>query len=198
MANENIVLLAAYLLLVFGGGMVANMISRRKGAKLPPFFSAGGWRAVAGEFRKNLVFLAVSLIDVALMAMGALALYGGAYSLPLVALGLLAIAASMPVLFLARRDLAEGWKMSVKPGEGQRLVTAGIYSKIRHPINASFFILVLGMALVAGSPLAALLFALHSVGLLLRTRQEEKELAERFGEEYADYARKVPAFIPRL
>lgn len=198
MADENIALLAVYLLLIFGDGIAANMISRKEGAKVPSFLSAGGWRSVAGELRRNLLFLALGLIDIALMVMGAVTLYNGAYSLPFAVLGLLVIVASMPILFLARRDLARFWKVSVKPGKAQRLVTTGIYSKIRHPINVSFFVLTLGMALVAGDACAFFLFVLNSIGLFQRSMQEESELVDRFGKEYRDYARRVPAFIPKI
>ncbi|VVC72021.1 Isoprenylcysteine carboxyl methyltransferase (ICMT) family protein [uncultured archaeon] len=198
MATENIALLAAYVALILLDGAIANRISRREGAKLPCFFSGEGWRAVATELRKNLVFLALGILEIALMALGAITLYEGNYSLLQVALGFLFIVASMPVLFEARRDLARFWKVSVKPGKAQRLVTGGIYSKIRHPINASFFILSLGMAVVAGSLPAFLLSTLIAAGLFMRTRQEEKELSERFGKEYVAYSKQVPAFIPRL
>ena len=78
-----------------------------------------------------------------------------------------------------------------------RLVTAGPYAHIRHPM----YLAVIGAGI--GSFLlyrtwAALCFAVIMLGLMVRARREEKVLAEEFGLEWKVYASRVPAWFPWL
>jgi protein-S-isoprenylcysteine O-methyltransferase Ste14 len=78
-----------------------------------------------------------------------------------------------------------------------RLVIAGPYVHIRHPM----YLAVIGAAI--GSLLlyrtwAALCFAVIMLGLEVRARREEKVLAEEFGLAWKVYASRVPAWFPRL
>jgi len=77
-----------------------------------------------------------------------------------------------------------------------KLLTDGIYGRIRHPryievvlvtFSYAFFANYLGTYLVVllGMPLLYLVVVL-----------EERELQERFGEEYQAYCRRVPCFLP--
>lgn len=77
------------------------------------------------------------------------------------------------------------------------LLTEGPYAHVRHPRYVEVVIGMLGYAMVAnyaGVYLVVLLClpALHGVVVL-----EERELAERFGAEYADYRARVPRYVPR-
>jgi len=77
-----------------------------------------------------------------------------------------------------------------------RLVTEGIYARIRNPRYVELLVFVLAYVAFANYAgiwvLYALCFpAIHAVVLL-----EERELAERFGGEYRDYCRRVPRYIP--
>jgi len=83
--------------------------------------------------------------------------------------------------------------------EGDRgsLLTEGPYAHVRHPRYVEVVTGMLGYALVAnhaGVYLVALLCLplLHGVVLL-----EERELAQRFGAEYAAYRARVPRYVPR-
>ncbi len=78
-----------------------------------------------------------------------------------------------------------------------RLLTTGIYGRIRHPRYVEVLLWTLGYALFANhlAPYVAWLLTLPVVGLIVRL--EERELLERFGPAYAEYARRVPRFLPR-
>ncbi len=78
-----------------------------------------------------------------------------------------------------------------------RLVTAGPYEWTRNPIAGSHFLAVLGVALVVGSPGAALLLFLLGIPANLLIRHEERTLELRFGAEYRAYRDSVPRWIPR-
>ncbi|UCC71505.1 MAG: isoprenylcysteine carboxylmethyltransferase family protein [Gemmatimonadota bacterium] len=82
-------------------------------------------------------------------------------------------------------------------GQGGKLISEGIYGRIRHPryiavwlgtVAVAFFTNYLAVYIVA----VAVVPALYLVVVL-----EEKELRDRFGEEYVRYCERVPRFIPR-
>jgi len=79
-----------------------------------------------------------------------------------------------------------------------KLVTEGIYSKIRHPRYVEIGISIAALALLANYLALYVLLALYIPSIYLVVLLEERELRNRFGKEYEDYCRKVPRFVPRL
>ena len=78
-----------------------------------------------------------------------------------------------------------------------KLITDGLYSRIRHPRYVELVLALLAYALFTNY-LAAYLIVLAGVGwMVLVARVKEKELHARFGEEYAAYCARVPRFIPK-
>jgi protein-S-isoprenylcysteine O-methyltransferase Ste14 len=99
-----------------------------------------------------------------------------------VALGL---SAGCAVLwFVARWQL--GYAFSVAP-EARRLVTRGLYSRLRHPIyvfgTLAFLFVVLALM---GWP-ALIVWVVVILIQVGRARREERVLAERFGADYTAY-----------
>ena len=83
-------------------------------------------------------------------------------------------------------------------GDGQtgKLLTEGIYARVRHPRYTGVTCSTAGMALITNY-LAMYALALFAVlGVYAITVFEERELLERFGEEYGRYRARVPRFIP--
>lgn len=77
------------------------------------------------------------------------------------------------------------------------LVRTGPYAIVRHPIYASVLaLLVTTMVLRTPWPRALICLAVFVVGTEIRIRSEDRLLASRFGEQFADYKRKVPAYVP--
>lgn len=84
-----------------------------------------------------------------------------------------------------------------QPRPGSRLVRHGVYARVRHPLYSSVALVSLGWALLWQS-WPSLLAALALVPFFYaKARREERWLSERFPD-YADYARRVPRFIPQL
>ncbi|CAD7925576.1 unnamed protein product [Amoebophrya sp. A25] len=84
-----------------------------------------------------------------------------------------------------------------KRHEGHQLVQQGVYNYVRHPSYMGWFLWTLGTQIALRNPLSFLLFfAIAYTFLFRRIRAEEYYLLRFFGEEYADYARSVPAGIP--
>jgi len=78
----------------------------------------------------------------------------------------------------------------------QRLVTAGPYRRLRHPMYAGLFLGALGGLLVYRT--WALVFMLATLpGAVVKARLEERLLAEQLGAEWAAYAARVPGWFPR-
>jgi len=78
----------------------------------------------------------------------------------------------------------------------RRLVTGGVYGRIRHPRYTVLFVGSLGNFLLTGAPLL-LAAAAVTIGLsLLVVHFEERELTDYFGDAYRRYRRTVPAFFP--
>ncbi len=80
----------------------------------------------------------------------------------------------------------------------ERVVTTGVYSIVRHPQYTGGLLTHTGVSFLlsawfslASTPLMVLLNYLISA-------KEEKELVREFGEEYEEYRKRVPMFIPQL
>ena len=78
------------------------------------------------------------------------------------------------------------------------LLTEGIYSRIRHPRYVGAFFFVLGLALLANSPIPYIVIFLLIPLIYIIVLLEERELKKRFGAEYEKYCRDVPRFIPKI
>jgi protein-S-isoprenylcysteine O-methyltransferase Ste14 len=82
-------------------------------------------------------------------------------------------------------------------GQGPGLLTEGIYARIRHPRYAEFILGIVGWALVLNYLGFYVMTAVSIALLFVIVHLEERELCERFGQAYVDYAARVPRFIPR-
>jgi protein-S-isoprenylcysteine O-methyltransferase Ste14 len=79
------------------------------------------------------------------------------------------------------------------------LVTWGPYRLVRHPIYTSMLLLLLATgSLVTPWPLLLASLVSFLIGTEIRVRVEDRLLAERFGEQFQQYQRRVAAYIPLL
>ena len=81
--------------------------------------------------------------------------------------------------------------------EARRLVTAGPYGIVRHPLYSVEEIAVIGILLLNLSLPAVLLIAVQWSIQMRRMHHEERVLSQAFPE-YVDYAARTPKFLPRL
>jgi protein-S-isoprenylcysteine O-methyltransferase Ste14 len=99
----------------------------------------------------------------------------------------------------AIRTLGQQWALPARLVEGHKLITVGPYAYVRNPIYTG----MLGMLIATGLAMehwiattaAVVVFA---VGMVIRVRSEAKLLRAAFGEEFEDYARRVPAVLPGI
>lgn len=77
------------------------------------------------------------------------------------------------------------------------LVRTGPYRILRHPIYSSLLAMLLATILLLTPWMRAFLaLALFLIGTEIRVRSEDRLLASRFGEHFAEYRKRVPAYIP--
>ena len=94
---------------------------------------------------------------------------------------------SFVLLLIARIQLGGAFSIKAK---AQKLVTSGLYSRIRNPIYVFGGLVVAGLFLYF-RPIWLLLFVVLIPLQIVRSRKEEKVLAEKFGEEYQRYKAKT-------
>ena len=101
-----------------------------------------------------------------------------------------------------------GWTVGLVPtgtsGRGTKalraetLNTRGVYSLVRHPLYLGNYLLWIGVPVLAGRPLAALvttlLFWLYHERIMMA---EERFLFEAHGAAFRTWAERTPAFLPR-
>lgn len=81
--------------------------------------------------------------------------------------------------------------------DGSRLLTEGVYARVRHPRYVAVLLGLISVALFSNYLALYLLLPIGAAGLYVIVRLEERELAERFGDEYERYRDRVPMFVPR-
>lgn len=114
------------------------------------------------------------------------------------ALGFALIAGALYVFVRVKKEL--GTERLVGKTElrgGGELRVAGLYEHIRHPSYAAQMATMLGICLLAATPLLWMTAAVWALALNVIIRFEERELLARFGEAYRGYRARVPAFLPR-
>ena len=81
-----------------------------------------------------------------------------------------------------------------------KLITTGPYAYIRNPMLLGLFIFLIGLGILLSS--LSLIFIFTPLFILLNVLYlkavEEKEMEKKFGQEYLEYKRRVPMFIPWL
>ena len=97
--------------------------------------------------------------------------------------------------YLARTGLSIVFgKEMKKPG----VIRKSVFSVVRHPIYLSEILLYLGLLMLSISLVATVVWIIAIWFLHYISRYEEKLLLERSGQEYEEYMREVPMWIPRL
>ena len=81
----------------------------------------------------------------------------------------------------------------------KHLVIGGVYRHVRNPMISGVMFVLLGEAILFGSILLFGWFALFVlVNMIYIPLVEESGLARRFGDEYLQYQKNVPRWIPRV
>ena len=116
---------------------------------------------------------------------------------PIAVLGVVILCGALLLFFRSHADLGRNWSISLQIRNDHRLVTTGIYRRIRHPMYSSFFLLAIAQLMLLPNWFAGAA-GLIGIGLLyaFRVGQEEQMMVERFGAEYRDYMAHTWRLIP--
>jgi protein-S-isoprenylcysteine O-methyltransferase Ste14 len=115
------------------------------------------------------------------------------------ALSVVSFALAALLSWTGTRALGRQWRVDAGLTADHQLVTAGPYRVVRHPIYTSMFCTLCG----TGSLLTPWWLFIPSIlffiaGTEVRVQIEEKLLAAHFGEQFLEFKRRVPAYIPFL
>ena len=97
----------------------------------------------------------------------------------------------------ARVHLGRNWSQTVMIKQEHELITSGPYAWVRHPIYTGILAGFLGSAVATAQVRGVLALLLVLGALWGKLRLEERWMGGHFGATYAEYARRVPALVPR-
>jgi protein-S-isoprenylcysteine O-methyltransferase Ste14 len=112
-------------------------------------------------------------------------------------LGVAVLIGALALFYRTHRDLGRAWSVTLEIREQHRLVTHGIYARLRHPMYAAFWLWALSQALLLPNWIAGL-SGMVGFGTLFfcRVGHEEQMMLERFGDEYREYMRRTKRIVP--
>ena len=94
--------------------------------------------------------------------------------------------------------VAAGWRAVHRARREDRLVTDGIYARVRHPQYSGLFVIVFGEGVVHWPTILSLVaLPIIVIAYTLLARREERQMVARFGDQYREYRARVPMFVPR-
>ena len=111
--------------------------------------------------------------------------------------GVASLALGLWIFHRSHADLGTNWSLTLELRENHRLVTEGVYRRVRHPMYLGLFVYAAGQVLVLPNWFAGPSYLL-SFGLLFafRLRPEEAMMRERFGSEYDAYRKRSWRLLP--
>jgi protein-S-isoprenylcysteine O-methyltransferase Ste14 len=97
---------------------------------------------------------------------------------------------------VARFQLGLHWSDGIAVYEGHRLVSAGLYGVVRHPLYASLVLMLAGVGIIYVNALILALTALVFAPMMAHRAAKEEETLLAGLEGYGEYRRRVPMFLP--
>ncbi|MFZ3139039.1 methyltransferase family protein [Polaromonas sp.] len=93
--------------------------------------------------------------------------------------------------------LSSAWNVLYHAQRKHTLATTGPYAVIRHPQYVAFVLILLGFLLQWPTLLTLVMFPILLIMYGRLALTEETEMRAQFGEEFEQYVRRTPRFIPR-
>ncbi len=89
-----------------------------------------------------------------------------------------------------------GWRL-VYHSKG-KLVTKGIYAKMRHPQYSGLFLIIIGFLIQWPTLITVIMFPFLIVMYYNLAKREEEDIEKKYKKQYKRYKEKVPMFLPRF
>lgn len=156
---------------------------------------------LAAKSPDPLVMLALLVLPLAAAPLGAFGARRALATLPFANTvswcGVALVAGGLALRIAAMARLGRRFSPLVALQKGHVLETGGPYAFVRHPGYLGSLLACVGGALAFGSAVALPVPALMLAAQLARVRREERMLAVRFSDEWARYAARTGALLPR-
>lgn len=114
-------------------------------------------------------------------------------------LGTVLFAAALWLFHRTHKDLGRNWSVTLEVRDQHKLVTHGVYNRVRHPMYAAFWLWALAQAFLLPNWIAG---AAGLVGFgtlfLLRVGREERLMIETFGDDYRKYMERTARIVPGI
>ena len=148
---------------------------------------------VAGPSLLGLMLEIVAIFVAALFAVA-----GGYRGSPAALVAALVLGVTGDVLmWTAIKHLGRQFRIQAGLYQDHQLVRSGPYAVVRHPIYAGLLAMTLATGLLQTPwPWLLAAVAVFVIGTEIRVRTEDRLLASRFGAEFREYQKRVPAYVP--
>jgi len=111
--------------------------------------------------------------------------------------GTAGLAVGLWFFYRSHADLGPNWSITLEVREQHRLITDGVYRRVRHPMYMALLLYSVGQALVIPNWVAGPSY-LIAFGILFafRVRAEERMMLHQFGDQYAAYMARTKRLVP--
>jgi protein-S-isoprenylcysteine O-methyltransferase Ste14 len=111
--------------------------------------------------------------------------------------GIVFLGVGLWLLYRSHADLGSFWSVTLEVRENHRLISHGVYRRVRHPMYSALFLYSVGQALAVPNWVVGPSY-LISFGILFafRVRREEQMMVDAFGNEYVTYMAKTKRLFP--
>jgi protein-S-isoprenylcysteine O-methyltransferase Ste14 len=107
------------------------------------------------------------------------------------------LAAGLWLFHRSHADLGTNWSITLEVRAGHRLVTNGVYRRIRHPMYSALLLYSVGQVLVVPNWIVAPTYLVPFALLVaLRLGPEERLMREQFGKDWDAYAKRTKRLVP--
>ncbi len=103
----------------------------------------------------------------------------------------------LTLVVLSYRALGKNFRVYAAPRRNGKLITSGLYSKMRHPMYTGAILMMGGWVLFFGSLWSVPLWLAFSILYFVKSVKEERILNGRFPE-YGEYRKRTWAFLPYI
>ena len=174
---------------------------RHSGSARPTESGHQGRQSSKGRLEIGLLTLAWLGFFVPLIWIASPALSFAEYPLragPLVA-GVLCFVVGLWLFYRSHADLGANWSITLEVREQHRLITHGVYRRIRHPMYIALLLYSVGQTLVLPNWVAGPSYLVaFAILFVFRVHAEERMMLEQFGDEYAAYMARTQRLVPRV
>ena len=156
-------------------------------------------KALPERIRLGISLTGLGVVPLIYLATGFPRFADYAFQPVLALLGVLAAIAALVMFRLTHKALGRNWSVSLQLKDDHKLITGGIYARIRHPMYTAFWLMAAAQALLLPNWFAGLA-GIAGFGTLywLRVGHEERLMVGAFGEEYRAYMARTGRLWPRL